>query len=87
MTITTTISAPIDIDARAVFLARASARHTLFEAGEIPLEEAFDELIEPFMAIVGQVFTTCDVCGAAPCRNESFCQACRRTDRLKRSRR
>jgi hypothetical protein len=34
------------IDPRLVFLARASARLVLVEAGEMDLDEAFDELIE-----------------------------------------
>lgn len=40
------------IDPRLVFLARASARLIMVEIGEIDLSEAFDGLIEPFMALV-----------------------------------
>jgi hypothetical protein len=40
------------IDPRLVFLARASARLIMVEIGEIDLSEAFDGLVEPFMALV-----------------------------------
>jgi hypothetical protein len=40
------------IDPRLAFLARASARLVMVEIGEIDLSEAFDGLIEPFMALV-----------------------------------
>jgi hypothetical protein len=36
----------VPVDPRLVFLARASARLVLVEAGEMDLDEAFDELIE-----------------------------------------
>jgi hypothetical protein len=40
------------IDPRLVFLARASARLVMVEIGEIDVREAFDGLVEPFMALV-----------------------------------
>jgi hypothetical protein len=38
-------------DPRAAFLLRAACRWELVEVGEMDLNEAFDGLIEPFMAI------------------------------------
>ena len=70
------IVAEINIDPRAAFLGRAAARDALFRAGVIDLDEAFDELVEPFMAIVAP-----PVCGGQPCVNSSFCDSCRAADR------
>lgn len=72
----------IEIDPRLRFLAQASAKHDLVERNFLPVEEAFDELIPPFSEIVG--FPVCDVCGAQPCVNLSFCEACRQADKRKR---
>jgi hypothetical protein len=41
------------VDSRLVFLARASARLSLVEAGEMAVEQAIDGLIEPFEELVG----------------------------------
>lgn len=41
------------IDARLLFLERASARLILVEAGEMELEEAINGLVEQFDSIVG----------------------------------
>ena len=71
-----------EIDARLSFLARASVQHELVERNFRPLDEAFGELVEPFSEIVG--FPVCDVCGAQPCVNPSFCGACRQADKRKR---
>jgi hypothetical protein len=40
------------IDPRLAFLARASARLVMVEIGEIDLDEAFDGLVDPFMALL-----------------------------------
>jgi len=39
-------------DYRATFLLRAACRWELFAVGEMDLDEAFEGLIEPFIAIV-----------------------------------
>jgi hypothetical protein len=70
---------PEEIDARLSFLARAGANHDLVKRNALPLDEAFDGLIEPFSDIVG--FPVCNSCGSQPCVNPSFCQACRLADR------
>jgi hypothetical protein len=46
--------APIDvaIDPRLAFLAQAAVRHTLVEAGENTLDEAFAGLVRPFLNII-----------------------------------
>jgi hypothetical protein len=43
------------VDSRLVFLARASARLSLVEAGEMAVEQAIDDLIEPFEELVGRL--------------------------------
>jgi hypothetical protein len=68
----------IETDARLAFLQQASARCTLVELNELPLDTAFGDLVEPFSNIVG--FPQCEICGAQPCINENFCQACRLAD-------
>jgi hypothetical protein len=78
--------APIETDARLAFLQQASARCTLVELNELPLDTAFGDLVEPFSEIVG--FPACEICGSQPCINENFCQACRLADqRLAQKRR
>jgi hypothetical protein len=67
-----------DLDARLAFLQQASARCTLVELNELPLDTAFGDLVEPFSNIVG--LPQCEICGAQPCINENFCQACRLAD-------
>jgi hypothetical protein len=47
-----TKAVPDTIDPRLAFLARASARLLMVEIGEIDLSEAFDGLVEPFVALV-----------------------------------
>jgi hypothetical protein len=42
----------IAVDPREALLGRASARDALYQAGAINLDEAFDELISPFLEIV-----------------------------------
>src|SRR5262245_58215517 len=71
-----------EIDPRLSFLAQASAKHDLVERNFMPVDEAIDELIPTFSDLVG--FPVCDVCGAQPCVNPSFCEACRQADRRKR---
>jgi hypothetical protein len=67
-----------DVDPRSAFLARAAALDTLVQAAEIDLGAAFDELVDPFLEIVGPDAKTCNVCGRPPWRhNDSFCRACR----------
>lgn len=67
-----------EIDARVAFLARAGAADALFSQGVISVDEAFEPLVEPFMAIVAPV--ECDTCGSTPCTESSFCAACRKAD-------
>jgi hypothetical protein len=51
------------VDSRLVFLARASARLSLVEAGEMAAEQAIDGLIEPFEELVGPLCTCInDIC-------------------------
>lgn len=45
------------IDPRLAWLARAAARHILVEAGEIGLDEAFDDLASSLIAIVPERMT------------------------------
>ena len=40
------------LDPRETFLGRAAARDVLYRAGEISLDDAFDDLISPFLEIV-----------------------------------
>jgi len=40
------------LDPRHAFLARAAARLTLLKSGDMSLDQAFDDLIEPFLNIV-----------------------------------
>jgi hypothetical protein len=68
----------VEIDPRLAFLQQASARCTLVEMNELPLDTAFGGLIEAFSQIVG--FPVCEICGAHPCTNESFCQICELID-------
>src|SRR5262245_11787348 len=76
----------VEIDPRLACLQQASARCTLVELGEIPLDTAFSELVGPFSEVIG--FPACQVCGSLPCTNESFCEACRLADqRLAQKRR
>jgi hypothetical protein len=70
------------IDPQRVFLLHAAIRHELVERGEESLDTAFGELVEPFSEIVG--FPVCDICGSQPCVNPSFCESCRRADRLRK---
>ena len=51
MTAIAAIAVNTAADPRAVFLLRAACRWELLEVGEMDLDEAFDGLIEPFMAI------------------------------------
>ena len=69
------------VDPRESFLGRASARHILYGAGKITLDDAFGDLVEPFKEIVGELFAACDICGDAPCSSPGFCQTCRAADR------
>ena len=69
------------VDPRETFLGRASARHVLYGAGTITLEDAFGGLVEPFKEIVEDMFAGCDVCGDAPCTSPGFCATCRAVDR------
>ena len=70
------------IDPRLGFLARAATRHDLVKRDEYPLEQAFDELKPAFSEIAG--YPVCSVCGSQPCVNPSFCDACRKGDRLRK---
>jgi hypothetical protein len=50
----------------------------LFQAGEISLDAAIDELIDPLLAFVGEAPNPCPVCGDPPCRHdEAWCAAVR----------
>jgi hypothetical protein len=42
----------VNVDLRAAFLGRAAARDALFQADVIDLDQAFHELVEPFLDIV-----------------------------------
>jgi hypothetical protein len=61
------------IDPRAVLLARAAALDALFQAGEISLDAAIEELI----ALIGPFLPNpCPICGDPPClHDESWCMA------------
>jgi hypothetical protein len=72
----------ICVDPREACLGRAAARDALYQAGAIDLDEAFNALVEPFMAIVAP--PVCEVCDLAPCPTPSWCETCRRADRLRR---
>lgn len=69
-------------DPRLVLLQRAVGRCMLVELGEVSLDEGFDALVDPFMAIVAP--PECPTCGAAPCVNPSFCRACEEADRRRK---
>jgi hypothetical protein len=76
------------IDPRAAWLARAAALDILVQAGEISLDVAIDELIDPFLAIVGSAPNPCAICGDPPCRHDAaWCDACRTADARRRAER
>jgi hypothetical protein len=76
------------IDPRAAWLARAGALDVLFRAGKISLEVAVDELIDPFLAIVGSAPNPCAICGDPPCRHDpAWCEACREGEARRRAER
>jgi hypothetical protein len=75
----------IGIDPRAAWLARAAALDVLFQAGEISLDVAIDELIDAFLAIVGSAPNPCAICGDPPCRHDgAWCAACREAEARRR---
>jgi hypothetical protein len=60
------------------WLARAHALFILVEEGEISLPFAIDELIDPWLAIVGEAPNPCPICGDPPCRHDAaWCEAVR----------
>lgn len=72
------------LDPRLAFLARAAAAHDLVILGEVGLDEVFDGLVPAFETIMQ--YDECDMCGASPCRNPSFCEACRQTEQRRDAR-
>ena len=65
-----------EIDARAVFLARAAALDVLYQHGEISVADAFERLVEPFLDIAGPRPTKCHICGDPPWRHwDAYCNA------------
>jgi hypothetical protein len=69
------------LDARLVILARAAARLTVVEAGEMSLDEAFSDLVPAFLELCGNpVPAMCK----SPCINPSFCAASRAEDARRR---
>jgi hypothetical protein len=78
----------IEVDPRAVLLARAGALDVLYQAGELDLDTAFDRLVDPFLAIVGPEPKVCRHCGDAPWRHDdSWCAACREGEARRRAER
>jgi hypothetical protein len=70
-----------EVDPRAALLARASALDTLYLAGELDLDTAFDRLVDPFLEIVGPDPKLCRHCGDPPWRHEdSWCAAVRKAE-------
>jgi AAA domain len=86
------ISAAVDaelaaakLDARLIILGRAAARHTLVDAGEMSLDEAFSDLVPAFLDLCGNpVSAMCNTCGQSPCINQSFCALSRAEDARRR---
>jgi hypothetical protein len=75
-------------DRRADLLALAAHLLVLYEAGEIDLAVAMDELIDPFLAILGSAPNPCPVCGDPPCRHDAaWCEACREGEARRRAER
>jgi hypothetical protein len=59
-----------------VWFARAEALAILVHEGEINPIIAIDELIDPFLAIVGSAPNPCPICGDPPCRHDpAWCAA------------
>ena len=74
------------IDPREAFLGRAAARHELYVADVMTLDDAFAALVAAFAEIMG--LPTCDICSDSPCSSPGFCETCRAADkRLRRGRR
>jgi hypothetical protein len=73
--------APPVVDPRAVLIVRAAALNTLLRAGEITLDDAFDELVRPFLDIVGLAPAGCEICRDPPWRHDgAWCAACREAE-------
>jgi hypothetical protein len=65
-------------DPRAAWFERALALALLVQAGEISLDAAIDELIDPFHAFVGSAPNPCSICGDPPSRHDlAWCAAVR----------
>jgi hypothetical protein len=59
VTTLTVVKIGVAADPRLVFLQRVSARLVLVEAGEMDLDGAIRELIEPFEELVGPLRSAC----------------------------
>jgi hypothetical protein len=70
-----------EIDPRAVWFLRAEALGILVREGEVALDVAVDELIDPFLSIVDSAPNPCPVCGDPPCRHDDlWCEAVREAE-------
>jgi hypothetical protein len=70
-----------EIDPRAVWFLRAEALGILVREGEVSLDVAVGELIDPFLSIVGSAPNPCPICGDPPCRHDDlWCEAVREAE-------
>jgi hypothetical protein len=76
------------LDPRADLLALAVHLNALYEAGEISLDVAIDELVDPLLALVGSAPNPCSICGDPPCRHDdAWCEAFREGEARRRAER
>jgi hypothetical protein len=78
----------VEIDPRAVLLARASAMDTLYLAGELDLCTGFDRMADAFLTVAGPDPGMCKHCGDPTWRHESsWCAAVRKVEAQRRNER